>query len=119
MRTEILPSAPIHIKSCIDPCRRDPTGESISALLYFSQKEYCQGTIAKDRYCIVWKNTYFELDVFPFWDKLALLEIELLDESQPFELPDFVTVLREVTFEMQFRNKTLAQTYKEFFEKLQ
>lgn len=110
------------VKKKISDIRRIETEERISEAeynSYFSQKEYCQGAIAKDRYCIVWKNTYFELDVFPFWDKLALLEIELLDESQPFELPDFVTVLREVTFEKQFRNKTLAQTYKEFFEKLQ
>lgn len=78
---------------------------------YISNKEYCQGTISKDRYCFVWKNQYFELDVFPFWDKTALIEIELLKESQPYELPDFLVVLREVTFEKQFRNKSLAVQY--------
>lgn len=107
------------VKKKISDIRRIETEERISEAeynSYFSQKEYCQGTIAKDRYCIVWKNTYFELDVFPFWDKLALLEIELLDENQPFELPDFVIPLREVTFEKQFRNKALAETYKDYFE---
>lgn len=107
------------VKKKISEIRRIETEQRISEAeynSYFSQKEYCQGTIAKDRYCIVWKNTYFELDVFPFWDKLALLEIELLDENQPFELPDFVIPLREVTFEKQFRNKALAETYKDYFE---
>ena len=78
---------------------------------YISKKEYCQGTISKDRYCFVWKNQYFELDVFPFWDKTALIEIELLNENQPYELPDFLVALREVTYEKQFRNKSLAVQY--------
>ncbi|MBQ1437334.1 MAG: hypothetical protein IIZ07_05305, partial [Ruminococcus sp.] len=78
---------------------------------YISKKEYCQGTISKDRYCFVWKNQYFELDVFPFWDKTALIEIELLKENQPYTLPDFLVVLREVTYEKQFRNKSLAVQY--------
>lgn len=78
---------------------------------YISKKEYCHGTIAKNRYCILWRDTYYELDVFPFWNQVALLEIELLSENQPFELPDFVAVLREVTHEKQFRNKSLALQY--------
>ena len=107
------------VKKKISEIRRVETEERISESEYkeyISNKENCKGTIAKDRYCIVWKNQYFELDVFPFWDKLALLEIELLDENQPFELPDFVIPLREVTFEKQFRNKALAETYKDYFE---
>lgn len=80
---------------------------------YISKKEYTNGSISKDRYCIVWHSAYYELDVFPFWNRFALLEIELLREDQPFELPDFVTVLREVTMEKAFRNKSLALTYGE------
>lgn len=82
---------------------------------YISNKEYCHGTISKDRYCFVWKNQYFELDVFPFWDKFALLELELLDENQSYVLPDFVYVIREVTTDKQYRNKTLAKTYEAYF----
>lgn len=102
------------VKKKISEIRRIETEERISEKeyeSYISVKEYCQGTIAKDRYCIVWNNSYFELDVFPFWDKLALLEIELLDENQEFVLPDFVTVINEVTYDKRFRNKTLAVTY--------
>ena len=106
------------VKKKISEIRRIEIEESISEEEYenyISRKEYCGGTIAKDRYCIVWNNSYFELDVFPFWDRFALLEIELLDENQEFTLPDFVTVIKEVTYDKSFRNKTLAVTYKDYF----
>ena len=106
------------VKKKISEIRRIEIEESISEdeyENYISRKEYCGGTIAKDRYCIVWNNSYFELDVFPFWDRFALLEIELLDEKQEFALPDFVTVIKEVTYDESFRNKTLAVTYRDYF----
>ena len=78
---------------------------------YISQKEYSLGTISKNRYCIADQSTYYELDVFPFWDKFALLEIELLSEDEACTMPPFVTVLREVTMEKEFRNLALAKRY--------
>lgn len=78
---------------------------------YMNKKECITGIISKDRYCIVWHNTYYELDVYPFWNDRATLEIELLSENQPYELPDFVKLVREVTFEQDYRNLALAQKY--------
>ena len=78
---------------------------------YMSKKEYITGIISKDRYCIVWKNAYYELDVYPFWSDKATIEIELLSENQPYSLPDFVSLIREVTFEQEYRNLALAQKY--------
>ena len=78
---------------------------------YMNNKEYITGVISKDRYCIVWKNAYYELDVYPFWSDKATIEIELLSENQPYKLPDFVKLIREVTFEQEYRNLSLAQRY--------
>lgn len=87
---------------------------------YISEKEYCdylnqdkyiQGVISKDRYCIALNSTYYELDVYPFFNDRATLEIELLNEDQPYVLPDFVKVIREVTFEKQYKNKYLSMVY--------
>lgn len=87
-------------------------------LSYLSQREYMQGIIAKDRYCFVWKNTYYELDVYPFWNDKATLEIELLHEEQSYEIPDFLTLIRDVSFEKKYRNKRLAVKYGNFFTSL-
>lgn len=78
---------------------------------HMNKKEYITGVISKDRYCIVWNNSYYELDVYPFWNDKATIEIELLSENQPYKLPDFIKLIREVTFEQEFRNLALAQKY--------
>ncbi|MED9968685.1 MAG: AAA family ATPase [Ruminococcus sp.] len=75
---------------------------------YLFDKESVVGIISKDRYCISMNSTYYELDVYPFWDDKATLEIELLSENQPYVLPDFVKLIREVSFEKEYRNKALA-----------
>lgn len=78
---------------------------------YLEQKEYVHGIISKDRYCIALNSTYYELDVYPFFNDRATLEIELLSEDQPYVLPDFIKVIREVTFEKEYKNKYLAVVY--------
>lgn len=78
---------------------------------YLSQTDCVEGIISKDRYCIVYDNTYYELDVYPFWNDRATLEIELLSESQPYSLPPFAKLIREVSFEGEYRNFALAQKY--------
>lgn len=78
---------------------------------YLNRRECVQGIIAKDRYCLAWHWQYFELDVYPFWQDRATIEIELLSENQPFELPDFLNLIRDVSFEKQYRNKQLAVRY--------
>ena len=78
---------------------------------YLAQRQYVTGIISKDRYCIVDNNTYYEHDVYPFWRDRATIEIELLSENQPYQLPSFVKLVREVTSEPIYRNLALAQKY--------
>ena len=78
---------------------------------YLNRRDCVQGMISKDRYCLAWHWQYFELDVYPFWADKATIEIELLSEDQPFELPDFLTLIRDVSYEKEFRNKQLAVKY--------
>jgi CYTH domain-containing protein len=37
--------------------------------------------IRKTRYCLTYKNQYFEIDVYPFWNDKAIIEIEQSDEG--------------------------------------
>ena len=75
------------------------------------QRQYVTGIISKDRYCIVDNSTYYELDVYPFWNDRATIEIELLSEDQRYQLPKFVKLIREVSSEPDYRNLALAQKY--------
>lgn len=80
-----------------------------------SEKEYLslliEGTkiVRKDRYCFFYKNQYFELDVYPDWDNEAILEIELTDEAQKIELPDWLEILKEVTGDEKYSNSSLEK----------
>lgn len=65
----------------------------------------------KRRYLILYREKCFELDIFPFWQDQALLEIELKSETEDFELPPFLHVIKEVTFDKHYRNSVLSQIY--------
>ena len=64
--------------------------------------------IRKTRYCLTYKNQYFEIDVFPFWKNVAIAEIELKDENTKIEFPNELKVIREVTEDENFKNAKLA-----------
>ncbi|MBQ5564142.1 MAG: AAA family ATPase [Clostridia bacterium] len=65
--------------------------------------------IRKDRYCITYESQYFELDVYPFWNDKATIEIELNDENAPIHFPDFIHVIKEVTHDSEYKNSSLAK----------
>lgn len=64
--------------------------------------------IYKKRYCIPYMGHIMEIDVFPFWKKQAYLEIELNSEDEKYELPPFVKVIRDVTNDAAYTNRSLA-----------
>lgn len=64
--------------------------------------------IRKTRYCLTYKNQYFEIDIYPFWDDKAIVEIELNDENQKFELPKQLKEIKEVTNDPKYKNSALA-----------
>ena len=65
--------------------------------------------IRKDRYCITYDSQYFELDVYPFWNDKAIIEIELNDENAPIKFPDFIHIIKEVTHDSEYKNSYLAR----------
>ena len=64
--------------------------------------------IRKTRYCLTYDNQYFEIDVYPFWDDQAIVEIELRDEAQEIRFPKQLKVIREVTADESYTNAALA-----------
>ena len=65
--------------------------------------------IYKSRYCFIYKNQYFELDIFKNPPDLCLLEIELTDENDKVEMPPFLDVIKEVTEDEEYSNRGLAK----------
>ena len=67
--------------------------------------------IRKTRYCLTYNNQYFEIDVYPFWNDKAIVELELSDENTPIIFPEHIKVIKEVTDDEYYKNSSLANLY--------
>ena len=68
--------------------------------------------IKKFRYVLRENGFCYEVDVFPFWQDKAFLEVELENEDIKVVLPDFVTVLTDVSEDKNYTNHALAKRLK-------
>lgn len=64
--------------------------------------------ISKTRWCLPCGEHVAEVDIYAFWQRVAVVEVELSGEDERFELPSEITVLREVTGESAYLNKSMA-----------
>lgn len=67
-------------------------------------------TIKKRRHCFLYEGLLFELDIYPFWADRAILEVELESEDGMFFMPPFIEVIKEVTQDMRYRNRSIAKS---------
>ena len=77
-------------------------------LTFLFESDTLKRQIKKTRYCFIYDNLYYELDVYPFWDDMAILEIELSSEASTFTIPEFITSIRDVTDDPAYSNYHLA-----------
>lgn len=100
------------VKKHITELVREEREWEISEEEYFSllkNKKQGTNTIEKTRYAVEIGGAVYEIDVFGFWNDRAFLEIELEDENQQIEIPDFIKVIKEVTFDSRYKNYSLAK----------
>lgn len=83
--------------------------EYLNAIKHDSDSK-CQ-KIVKKRYCFLWQDIYYELDVIESPKKhssLTLLEIESTDQNKDLLIPNFIKIEREVTGDLEYSNFGLA-----------
>ncbi|MGI6167884.1 MAG: CYTH domain-containing protein [Eubacteriales bacterium] len=64
--------------------------------------------IEKVRWRLPYRGVCIELDIYPFWHKTAIAEVELTGEEERVVFPDFIHIIREVTREKKYSNRALA-----------
>jgi len=100
------------IKRAISAIKRVESEQRISKDEYLSlllNADTDRKQIRKTRYCMIYKNQYLELDIYPFWKDKAILEVELSDENKEIEIPDFIKVIKEVTEDEEYKNYNIAK----------
>lgn len=65
--------------------------------------------IEKRRYAIPYMGHTLEIDVYPFWEDCAILEVELQAEGEAFAWPPYLSRVREVTADRRYKNAQLAK----------
>lgn len=100
-------------KRRISAVTREETETEISAAEFETRKRdeadpRCR-VIDKVRYRIPFEGQLIEIDVFPFWQRQALAEVELEGEEQPVTLPPYLTVIREVTEDGRYTNRAISR----------
>ena len=78
-------------------------------LQFLTEADTTLHQISKTRYCFVYDKQYFEMDIYPFNDEYAIIEIELNDINDKINFPP-LTFVKEVTEDISFRNYSLAKT---------
>lgn len=65
--------------------------------------------IRKTRYCLTDGTLYYEIDLYPFWENQAMVEVETERSMNQFSLLDHFNVIKEVTGDPAYQNSTLAK----------
>lgn len=67
--------------------------------------------IKKRRTCFVNDGTYFELDIYPFLEDKAILEIEFTEEteSKHTKIPKEIKIIADVTDDERYKNRSIAE----------
>lgn len=77
-----------------------------------SEKESSHVPIEKCRICFMYKKQLFELDIYPFSDIYAIMEIELENPEQEIIFPEYINIIKEVTGIGTYSNAALADAGK-------
>ncbi len=86
---------------------REIDGDEYRALL--ERADPALRPIEKRRWTVPSGGLLLEIDIYPFWQRQAVLEVELPAEDTSLSFPPFLRILREVTDDRRYKNVSLAR----------
>lgn len=90
------------------------TDKKITEKEYFRLLEYpIIGTVTKKRFTFIYKKQYFKLDIID--GSFALLEVNPISSKTKINLPDKLSIVKEVTDDTDYDNATLAKCHSKQF----
>lgn len=80
---------------------------------YLCHADKTRSPITKRRFIIPYEGHDMEIDVYPFWTKQAILEIEINEENEHVDIPPYLIIMRDVTGDKRYKNYSLAKSIPE------
>ncbi len=74
------------------------------------KREKSSRPVLKKRLTFPYAGHLFEIDVYPFWKEVCVLEIELASEEEHIDFPPFLTVLADLTGDPRYSNASIAKS---------
>ena len=78
-------------------------------LLLLKEADKSRNPVQKRRYYYPFKQWMFEIDIYPFWQKQCVLEVELQSEKEEICFPPDIKIIKEVSLEKEYKNFALAK----------
>ena len=78
-------------------------------LSLLNRRDPDRNDIYKTRLALPFDGHVFEIDVYPFWHRQAVMEVELAGEEEAVSFPPFVKIIREVSADRSYSNKSLSR----------
>ena len=90
-------------------CREDEKEiDEAAYMTLLTKRDPARKTVEKIRYRLPCGGHVVEIDVYPFWQDRAIMEIELEWEDEEIDFPDGIRMIREVTDDPRYKNASLA-----------
>ena len=67
--------------------------------------------ITKTRYTFEYSGQLFEIDFYPEWERTAIMETELECRDAEVLMPDFLSIVREVTGNKLYSNASMSKSF--------
>lgn len=67
-----------------------------------------KNTLYKTRYCFTYRDQYMEIDIYPSHSDLAVLVVDLIAGTE-LALPEWITPVRDITYDEEYKNINLAK----------
>lgn len=67
--------------------------------------------IVKTRHTFVLGGQLFEIDVYPNWQTSAIMETELEGEDTAVQIPEFISMIKEVTGIRAYSNASMSRVF--------
>ncbi len=67
--------------------------------------------LSKTRHIFHYDSHTIEIDIYPFWKKSCILEVELKSEDEQISLPPYIEIIEDVSGSREYSNYTMSLAF--------